>query len=223
MNSQIKAKEPFNFYTRMILPELTGLKADSLQHLLEIVREVSPSAIYHHTHRFLQQYQHLAPEPANDFAYWVTEVLGEYRLGEKLASIDTVEFSTIEALRSEIVSTIGEYLKENPTAGSRTAHKGEEFYFVKSVSFIFPTEHTALDLNEFVNELKKVTISSIYFHIFEARLRLEKGNNDFSFWIETSAGNKAAADKIAGLDPYAYTLEDLRTKIIGIITEGKKK
>ena len=223
MKAQIKAKEPFNFYTRMILPELTGLKADNLKQLLKMIKEVSPSAIYHHTHRFLQQHQHLAPEPANDFAYWVKEVLGEYRLGEKLASIDTVEFSTIEALRAAIVSSIEEYLKENPTAGSRIAHKGEEFYFVKSISFIFPTKHTARDRDEFVEELKKVTISSIYFHIFEARLRLGKGNNDFSFWIETSVGDKAAADRISKLDPYAYTLEDLRGQIIGIISERTKK
>ncbi len=223
MNTQIKAKEPFNFYTRMILPELTGFKAGNLEQLLKMIKEVSPSAIYHHTHRFLQQHQHLAPEPPNDFAYWVTEVLGEYRLGEKLASIDTVEFSTIEALRTNIVLAIEEYLKENPTAGSRAAHKGEEFYFVKSVSFIFPTKHTARDLDEFVEELKKVTISSIYFHIFEARLRLEKGNNDFSFWIETSVGDKAVADRISKLDPYAYNLEDLRGQIIGIITERTKK
>ena len=223
MNTQIKAKAPFKFYIRMILPELTGLKADNLEQLLKMIKEVSPSAIYHHTHRFLQHHQHLAPEPANDFAYWVKEVLGEYKLGEKLASIDTVEFSTIEALRTSIVSSIEEYLKENPTAGSRTAHKGEEFYFVKSVSFIFPTKHTARDLDEFVNELKRVTISSIYFHIFEARLRLGKGNNDFSFWIETSVGDKEVAGKISKLDPYAYTLEDLRTKIINIITEGKRK
>lgn len=223
MNSQVKAKEPFKFYTRMILPELTGLKAGNLEQLLKILKEVSPSSIYHHTHRFLQQHQYLAPEPSNDFAYWVTEVLGEYRLGEKLASIDTVEFSTIKDLRTAIVSTIEEYLKENPTSGSRTAHKGEEFYFVKSVSFIFPTKHTARDLDEFVNELKKVTINSIYFHIFEARLRLEKGNNDFSFWIGTSVGDKEASEKISKLDPYAYTLEDLRAKIIEIITERVKK
>jgi hypothetical protein len=223
MNSQVKAKEPFKFYTRMILPELTGLKADNLEQFLKMVKEVSPSTIYHHTHRFLQQYQHLAPEPANDFAYWVTEVLGERRLGEKLASIDTVEFSTIEALRAAIVSVIAEYLKEDPTAGSRTAHIGEEFYFVKSVSFIFPTKHTARNINEFVNKLKKVTISSIYFHIFEARLRLEKSNNDFSFWIETSAGDKASAERIAKLDPYAYTLEDLRTRIIDILAERTKR
>lgn len=223
MNAQVKTKEPFRFYTRMILPELTGLKADNLLQLLKMIKEVSPSAIYHHTHRFLQQHQHLAPEPPNDFAYWVTEVLGEDRLGEKLASINTVEFSTIETLREVIVSAIEGYLKEDPTAGSRTAHKGEEFYFIKSVSFIFPTKHTACDLDEFVEELKKVTISSIYFHIFEARLRLEKGNNDFSFWIETSVGDKAVADKISKLDPYAYTLEDLRGQIIGMISKRTKK
>jgi len=65
--------------------------------------------------------------------------------------------------------------------------------------------------------LKKITIDSIYFHIFEARLRLEKQTNDFSFWIETSLGDKELAKKIAAFDPYTRTLDDLRNKLIAII------
>jgi len=65
--------------------------------------------------------------------------------------------------------------------------------------------------------LGNITIDSIYFHVFEARLRLEKGTNDFSSWIENSIGNKALADKISKLDPYTHTLEELRRVIIKII------
>jgi hypothetical protein len=222
MKRQKKAKEPFNFYARMILPELTGLKAENLGQLLKIIKHVSPSAVYHHTHRFLQQHQYLSPEPPNDFAYWVTGILGEYRLGEKLASIDTVEFQTIEALRAAIVSVIENYLEEEPLSASRTAHKGEEFYFVRSVSFIFSTKQSARNVDEFVKILKKITVQSIYFHVFESRLRLEKGNNDFSFWLGTSVGDEEAAEKISKLDPYAFTMEDLRSKIVSILTERRK-
>ncbi|MCM8792836.1 MAG: DUF5752 family protein, partial [Candidatus Omnitrophica bacterium] len=54
-------------------------------------------------------------------------------------------------------------------------------------------------------------------HIFEARLRLEKKTNDFSFWIEDSLGNKKLANEISCLDPYTRTLEDLRIGIIKLI------
>ncbi|MEW6075644.1 MAG: DUF5752 family protein [Candidatus Omnitrophota bacterium] len=212
-----KAKEPFRFYTRLHLSGLTGLRASTLNQLLTLAKEVPGSSIYHHTHRFLQQHQYLSPEPPNDFAYWVTEVLGEDELGEKLASIDTIQFNTIRALRERIVETIESYLKDNPLAKMKFSHEGDEFYFIKSVSFVLPTNYVVYDLNEFVDVLAKITIDSIYFHIFESRLRLEKANNDFSNWIESSFGDKELADSINKLDPYTYTIEDLRKTMIKII------
>lgn len=217
MSGLIKAKEPFKFCTRLHLSELTGLRATTLGQLLALIKEVPGSSIYHHTHRFLQQHQYLSPEPPNDFAYWVTDTLGEDELGERLVSIDTIQYSTIRDLREKIASTIENYLNENPWAKMKFARAQEEFHFIKSVSFILPTNYAAYDLAEFAEVLKKITIDSIYFHIFEARLRLEKPTNDFSFWIENSLGDKKLANNISSFDPYTSTLEDLRKKIIRII------
>ncbi len=212
-----KAKEPFRFYTRLHLSELTGLRAANLSQLLDLIRKVPGSSIYHHTHRFLQQHQYLSPEPPNDFAYWVAGVLGEDELGERLASIDTMQYSTIRSLRDKIAETIEEYLKNNPLAKLKFARQDEEFHFIKSLSFVLPTNYVAYDLPGFAEILKKITVDSIYFHIFEARLRLEKQTNDFSYWIETSLGDKELADRISGLDPYTRTLEDLRKTIVRVI------
>ena len=212
-----QAKKPFSFFTRLHLSALTGLKAATIEELLNLVKEVPGSCIYHHTHRFLQQHQYLSPEPPNDFAYWVTEILGERELGERLASIDTIQFPTIRDLREKITQTITEYLKEYPRSGKKVVRDEEQFYFIKSMSFVLPTKYTATDLKEFAEVLKKITIDSIYFHVFESRLRLEKGTNDFSNWIESSLGDVDLARRIARLDPYTQTLEDLRKKIIRLI------
>ncbi|MFH0763919.1 MAG: DUF5752 family protein [Candidatus Omnitrophota bacterium] len=209
-----KAAEPFRFYTRLNLSELTGLKASNLEDLLERIKEVPESSIYHHTHRFLQQHQYLSPEPPNDFAYWVTSSLGEKELGEDLASIDTIQFNAISDLRQAFVSVIGAYLQSNPDARTKSTHGANAFYFIKSVSFILPTGYEANDLSEFCRLLESISIDAIYFHIFEARLRIGKKTNDFSYWIEGSLGNKKLADLISRLDPYTYTLEDLRKTII---------
>lgn len=214
-----KANEPFRFYTRLNLSELTGLKASNLEELLERIREVPESSIYHHTHRFLQQHQYLSPEPPNDFAYWVTTALGEKELGEDLASIDTIQFSAIDSLRRAFVSAIEDYLKTYPEAKKKSAHRNAAFYFIKSLSFILYTGNEAGGLSEFCRILESVSIDSIYFHIFEARLRIGKKTNDFSYWIESSLGNKRLADSISKLDPYTYTLEDLRKTIIEKISK----
>jgi len=116
MNGLVKAKEPFRFFTRLNLSELTGFRAVTLGQLAGLIKTVSGSCIYHHTHRFLQQHQYLSPEPPNDFAFWVSQVLGEEELGEKLASIDTIQFSTIRGLREEIAGTIDAYLEKHSIA-----------------------------------------------------------------------------------------------------------
>jgi hypothetical protein len=217
MKGLIKASEPFRLCTRLHLSELTGLKAATLTELLELVRTVSGSCIYHHTHRFLQQHQYLSPEPPNDFAYWVSNVLGEAELGEKLASIDIIQYSSVRSLREKIILVLEEYLRKRPSAAKRFVNPGAEFHFIKSVSFVFPTNHIAIDLKELADILKKITVDSIYYHIFESRLRLEKGENDLSLWIEKATGDKVLADKISRLDPYTFTLEDLRKKIVYLI------
>jgi small-conductance mechanosensitive channel len=207
-----KAPDPFHFYTRLHLRELTGLNASNLTELVSILKQVPEAVVYYHVHRFLEEQLLLAPEPTNDFAIWVNTALGNDILGERLASIDTFAFPNIAAVRQRLVDTLEDYLRNNPD--NRQAPEEEEFHFVRSISYILPTAYVAHDLREFVEILRKVTIDSIYFHIFESRLRLQKGTNDFSIWISDSLGEKELADRIAGIDPYVYTLENLRNRII---------
>ena len=67
----VKAQAPFKFYSLVHLKELTGLHASNLTELVSILKKVPGSVIYHHTHNFLEEYQYLTPEPANDFSLWV--------------------------------------------------------------------------------------------------------------------------------------------------------
>src|SRR4030042_1689355 len=70
-----QAVNPFKFYTRLHLKELTGKKARNLPELLETLKEMPDSVVYYHTHHFLEEYQFLTPEPANDFALWVNDAM----------------------------------------------------------------------------------------------------------------------------------------------------
>lgn len=80
MSISEKAKEPFVFYTRLHLSELTGCKASNLKQLVDIIRTMPESSIYHHTHRFLQQHQYLSPEPPNDFVLPLPKLCGKESL-----------------------------------------------------------------------------------------------------------------------------------------------
>jgi hypothetical protein len=213
--THVQANHPFQFVTEVNLVQLTGWRATNLQELLAHLKEASPSVIYYHTHHFLKQHQFLSPEPANDFAYWVTNVLQEDHLGEKLAAIDTVRFSSIRELGQKIVDLIEKYVATH--SSQRVAPEGEEFHFRKSIGFVLPTPYQARDLKTFVDCIKKVGAHSIYHHIFEARMRLDKGQNDFSNWLITELDERELAKSISRLDPYTQTSDGLRDKIIELM------
>lgn len=212
-----KATQPFRFYTQLHIKELTGLKARNLSELVSILKDAPDSVIYYHTHHFVEEHQYLTPQPANEFALWVGDALGDEILAEKLANVDTFEFSTIGELRERIIAVINEELSTKDN--ERTAPEERELHFVKSVSVILPTPYVAHDLREFVELLRKVSIDSLYFHMFESRLRLHRGVNDFSIWLQDCLDERELAERIAALDPYNYTLEVLRNMIIQLIEE----
>jgi small-conductance mechanosensitive channel len=215
-----QATEPFRFYTRLHLKELTGLKATNLAELASQLKQAPESAVYYHTHNFLEEHHYLTPEPANDFSLWVSDALNDEVLSEKLASIDTFEFPNINALRLRISAVIEEHIAKY--SNGNTAPEGREFYFIKSISVILPTNYVAHDLREFVEILRKVTLNSLFFHTFESRIRLQKGVNDFSIWLNDCLGEHDLANSIAALDPYNYTLNNLRTTIIQLIEKRIK-
>lgn len=215
-----KAKEPFLFFSRTHLKELTGLKARDLPELAALLRQVPESVVYYHTHHFLEEHHYLRPEPPNDFANWVTDVLGEETLGERLAAVDTFQFSTLGALRERLVGIIEEDVAG--VSNGRQAPAGQEFHFVKSVSFVTPMLYAAHDLRELVEVLCKLPLGSLYFHIFESRMRLGRTSNDFSLWLADNLGEEQLADEIARLDPYNYTLEELRSLLIRLIEKRIK-
>lgn len=213
----IKAKTPFRFYTQATLPELTGLKAYNLEQLLSLIKTVPESCLFYHTHRFVKEHLYLSPEPPNDFAYWIGTILGDATLAEAVSSIDIVKLSSLEEIRGKLAGAVARHLEANPQARQRFSAEQESFHFVKAVSFVFPVNREAADLAEFAGHLKAVTVDSLYFHMFSARLRLKKDDNDFSRWLRDAVGDEAAARRISRLDPYTLTAEGLRNTLVNII------
>lgn len=208
---------PFHFYTEMGLVELLGKKAKNLAELLEGIKTVPGACIYYHTHKFLRQHNYLSPEPPNDFAYWTGSVFGDELLGEKLAAVDIIQFRSIRELRDRFITTIEEHLRQG--IEEHNVFSGYEFHFMKARSFVIKTGHIAGNLQEFLDIIKIIDNHSLYFHIFEARIRLERAANDFSYWFASELGENELARRIAQIDPYTITLEGLRKKIVNLIEE----
>jgi len=210
------AMEPFKFCTRLTLTEVTGRKAYNIADLLDGIKAADDAIIYHHTHRFIKQSHHLVPEGANDFAYWVANTVQADRLGEELTSIDIVQYHSLADIRDAFVKMLERHIVENP-GPMRTVAPGREFHFMRAIRFSLPTECSATDYASFIECLKNVSVSSLYLHVFEARLRPPYGVDDFSYWFKTNFNDELVGREISRLDPYSYTLESLRQRIIRII------
>ncbi len=211
--------EGFHFFTQHNLVELLGLKAKNPVELMENIKKVPTASIYYHTHRFIQQHQYLAPQPPNDFALWLKDTLHLERLGETFLDIDTVSFASLEDLRNEFVRIMDSYISgEGYLVDSP---KDQEFYFMSCKIFVIPTPYMASDLKEFVEILNRVSIHSLYFHMFEARMRLKVSENDFSAWFK-GIGEEDLAREVSKLDPYNFTFEGLRMKLIDLVTRYAK-
>lgn len=207
-------KQPFIFDTELRLIMLTGLKVRTVADLRRTLALVPGSSVFFHTHHEYLAHNFQKPLYYNDFAVWVSQTLREEALAEKLAAIDLLAYTTIRGLREAILKTLDDYTS---TVGDVTqeSRPDEAFHFCRSKSFILPTGIVANDVPEFFAKLPLITNASLYFHFFEARLRLGRRTSDFSRWLkERDRGD--LADAINGLNPYIRTLDELKQDIIRI-------
>jgi len=105
------------------------------------------------------------------------------------------------------------------TPGTQGCNAGDEFYFSDAITLVFPAGVRAQNLAEFVMGLKYVDKSSIYYHFYEARMRLRNGTDDFSTWFLKSLGLQDLAQEMKALDPFMHTLEGIRGHVIKAVED----
>lgn len=206
--------EPFRFVTERRLVLLAGQKASNLPELLAILRDISGSSIFYHTHHRFLSHHWEKPVVYNDFALWAAEALQECALAERLSALDLLAYTSIRQVRDAIIAMITPFLP-GPSAHSRQCLSGYEFHFCRSRSFVMPTFIVAEDIEDFFIRLRRVSNVSLYFHFLEARLRLGRPSNDFSQWL-IWRGAPELATAIDRLDPYTRTLDELKEEIIDL-------
>ena len=205
----------FEFRQCSSLLKSAGRKAGTLRDLRDGIAEISEDSLFHHTCQYFLKGHIL--EYTNDFAQWVGENLEERALAERLSNIDPFAFRTLTDVRAALVAAIGDYLEHYPEP--REALPGDEFHFNETVTFVFPSGLRARNLAEFLVAIRYVDGASIYFHFYEARMRLGGGRDDFSTWMERGLGKAALAAAIRDIDPFMRTIEGIRARLTEVVDE----
>ncbi len=202
----------FEFFACSELIQILGLRADNERELAEILEGVSLDCIHYHTHgHFLRHGFVGAPYP-NDFATWAAIQVRDRVLGERLGVVSPLDFATLEELREEILTIIDDHLSHLSIVPRLVF--GEPFDFMQSHIVEVPTGATAGTLEEFRGGLATIQPSAIYYHTIESSRRLARPETDFAAWLREGLGLDRLAAAVTRVDPYAGSLEQLRTELL---------
>jgi hypothetical protein len=124
-------------------------------------------------------------------------------------------------LKFELLKVIDEYIKNFPEP--REAMPGDEFYFNETITLTFPVGIKVQNLAEFLLAIKYLDDGSIYYHFYEARVRLGRGVDDFSAWIEDVLRKKELAEKIRAIDPFMHGINGIREHIVEVVDAEVRK
>ena len=214
-----RAAESFEFRECINILRSTGRKAANLRELREGIAAVGDESIFHHMHQYFLK-GHMM-EYTNDFAHWAGESLEERALSEQLSNIDPYAYRSIGELRNSLVATMDDYLGRFPEP--KDVMPGNEFYFNRTITLIFPSDIRVKNLAEFLIAVKYVDGNSIYYHFYEARMRLGGRTDDFSRWFEDVLGKKELAERIRSIDLFMHTIEGIRNRIAAAVEEEVRR
>lgn len=216
-----RAEVPFAFCGCVELRQMLGLRADDEKELADLLDEVPIESIYYHTHSCLLRTPFMVGLHPNDFATWVAVQVRDRVLGERLAVIDPFYLEGLEPLREEILSIIDDHLSRMSVV-PRVVF-GEPFYFKQCRVVEVLTGLEAWTLREFRNMLADVDVSVIYFHLFNTRMRLNRGEGDFSIWLREHLEIPELADTVRAINPYLGSLERIRSRLLMACDDFLKK
>jgi len=221
MNQEIENNK---FYIKdcALISISTGEKAYHLKELYDRLQHVHSGCIYFHfwggrLKPFLEKREY-----HNDFAMWAYHTLHDQTLAERLALIDPVTYSTVDALRTEVLRVVDERLDETEQVG--WIQKVTPFRFVRSQIVVFSTAYMAVRPEELTEIIPKLSKSAIFYHFIDAHRRAPLGQDDFSTWLQ-GFGEKyeSLAKKIGEIDFYFMTLSNLQKKLHALFSEHFSK
>lgn len=213
--------EPFKFYFESGLTLYTSIKCDSLSTLYQGIQKVSESSIFYHLHHSYFRRHFTTADYMNDFARWLWINIGEQSISEKVAMINPFLFDSIKDCRKQLLRCLKEYI-----GGSEIfprVSRDREFYFLELRSFIHPTGYEARNLKEFKAGIERISISGLFYHLIDSRIRSGRRTNDFSQWLANDLGEQKKAEEIAQLNLFSLNFWDIRNEIIAILEENKRR
>jgi hypothetical protein len=162
-----------------------------LEDLLDALRNSPDESISYHM------------SEGNDFAEWVSKVVGDSELAVQLAA---VEYSTPDVTKNNLITLLDSKLESLKHPYLRKVNPEE--------SFILKSDHDQVLsevclLEELAESLANATADAVSFH-------MSRGN-DFAGWVQAAVGDTELAGNIAAIE--YTTAEETKARIVSAIRE----
>ncbi|MEN6467062.1 MAG: DUF5752 family protein [Syntrophaceae bacterium] len=206
---------PFAIKDCALISLATGRRAQNLRELRERIQTIDAESIYYHVWGVLLRPSFEDPEFKNDFASWCRHAIHDDKAAEKLSIIDPTEFDTLDELRAEIIDVIEERLEEIEFV--RWAQPDEQFNFVTFQTVVFDTGDKIDQPSDLPAAIKKMSVSSIFYHFIDARRRTPGRIDDFREWLHGCGPQyDEICNQVALVDPFFPSLRDLRAELADV-------
>jgi hypothetical protein len=205
---------PFRFLDAVRLNCPTGVSATTLREFREAVATLDSAVLHHHLRELPLRFTFTFWDYPNDFAVWAANALENRALAERLSVLDAFHERDLEVLREQAIEAV-----EMTLGGEGSVlpvPPGQEFHFSSSVAVTLDLGVEARNVEEMVARVREVPATSLYYHLFEGRLRTPDGWDDFSSWL-LAAGHRAAAERVRDLDIYMASLESCRRVLVELL------
>lgn len=206
--------QPFVFRDAARLTSPTGASAATRREFRLGVESASRGVLHHHLRETPLRATFTGLSYPNDFAIWVARALEDLALAERLAVLDPFHERDLEVLRERVLDALDE------PHGDASQHfpvpQGLEFHFSTSVAVEFDLGIEVSSLEELIHHLRIVPATSLYYHLYKARLRNADGRDDLSIWCEL-VGHPDLATRLRDLDIYLLALEDCRSVVLELL------
>jgi hypothetical protein len=202
---------PFAVKDCALLAIATGTRAQNLREFRDLVRQVPAASLDYHFWGRLLRPDFDDPEFSNDFSSWARHGLHDHPLAERLGVIDPTDFEDLEGVRREIIEVVEQRLEESDWVP--WARRDQQFHFLRSQIVVFDSPRRFAQPRELAAGFSSLPLTSIYYHVIDARRRTPQRTDDFRAWLSGfGESDKELATRLGFIDPFLSTLSELRAQ-----------
>jgi len=202
----------FSLKDCVLIAIATGKRAGNLKEFRDNIINISTDCIYYHFWGGLLQPRFEEREYNNDFAGWVRHALHDTKLAEELSMLDPTSAADLEQLRMGLLEYIEDRLEESEYL--QWARADLQFEFIRSQIVVFDTHTRVSTPKELADAVPNMSPSSVFYHFIDARRRMPDRCDDFRTWLVAFGKEvEPLIARLAAIDPYYYTLSELRTEL----------